>query len=59
MVNVVETIGGDGASLTQWKDEIPKAIETAISILGMVEYLDPDYKPGTLTENFLNRFTNK
>jgi hypothetical protein len=24
MVNVVETIGGDGASLTQWKDEIPR-----------------------------------
>ena len=52
MFNVVELIGGDASSLTNWSDEIPNPYDTAIAILQIIEYLDPDIKSGSLTRLF-------
>lgn len=55
MVNLLEHIGGDGASLVRWSNEIPDPVETATAILDMVQYLDPDYRgfpEGNLSEGF-------
>jgi hypothetical protein len=40
MVNLLDIIGGDGASLVKWNDEIPDPVETAKAILDMFRYLD-------------------
>ena len=40
MVNLVDTIGGDGASLTKWNNEIPDPVETAKAILDIFRDLD-------------------
>jgi len=44
MVNLVEHIGGDSGFLVKWGDKIPDPVETATSILNMVQYLDQDWK---------------
>jgi hypothetical protein len=55
MVNLLEHIGGDSASLVKWSDEIPDPVETATAILGMVQYCDPFYRDlpeGNLAKGF-------
>jgi len=44
MVNLVGYIGGDDAALVKWSDKIPDPVETATSILNMVQDLDPDWQ---------------
>lgn len=59
MVNVVNIIGGDGASLMNWNDEIPNPYDTAIAILEIIEYLDPDLESGSLTCLFEEQMNNR
>jgi hypothetical protein len=54
MVDLVNVLGGDGASLCQWSDKVPSAIDTANEILRSVETLS-GLKENTLRMCDVNR----
>lgn len=55
MLHVVDIIGGESGSLTEWNDIVPTPYDTGFEILSMFEYID-DLKSGTLTEGFKKRY---